>query len=92
MTRGLRLASLLVVVFAFAGASAGPARPLQSLRLVISVAWLNAPEEGERETQLLAPRVAQPSAFTVSRAPRAVGFRSFPNERWLFQRPPPATL
>jgi hypothetical protein len=92
MSRGLRLASLLVIVFAFAGASSGPTRPLQSLRLVVSVAWLNAPEEGERETQPLAQRVAQLSATIVSRLPQFVGFRSLPVERWRFQRPPPATI
>jgi hypothetical protein len=92
MSRGLRLASLLVIVFAFAGASAGPARPLQSLRLVVSIALLNAPEDGERETRLVAERVAQPSAITFSRTPRSVSFRSLPVERWRFQRPPPATL
>jgi hypothetical protein len=92
MSRGLKLASLLVVAFAFAGASAGPVRPLESLRLVVSIAWLNAPEDGERETQILAERVAQPPAITVSRVPQSVGFRSFPVERWRFQRPPPATL
>src|SRR4030095_10917851 len=36
MTRRLGFASLVVVVLAFAGASAGPARPLHSLRLVVS--------------------------------------------------------
>jgi hypothetical protein len=92
MTRRLGLAPLVVVLFAFAGASAGPARPLDSLRLVVSIAWLNSPKEGERETLPLAERVAQPPAIIVSRAPHAVGFRSFPVERWLFQRPPPAAL
>ncbi|HLG56658.1 MAG TPA: hypothetical protein VI485_15070 [Vicinamibacterales bacterium] len=86
------LASLAVVVFAVAGASAGPARPLESLRLIVSVAWLNASEQVEHETRLLAPRVPQPSAITASRAPRSVAFRRFPVERWLFQRPPPASL
>jgi len=92
MTRRLGLASLVVVAFAFAGASAGPARPAHSLRLVVSIAWLNAPDEGERETLLLAKRVAQPRAISVSRAPLSVGFRSLPLERWRFQRPPPATI
>ena len=92
MIRRLGLASVAVVVFAFAGASAGPARPLESLRLLVSVAWLNAPDEVEHETLLLAARVPQPSATIASRAPRSVRFRRFPVERWLFQRPPPALL
>jgi len=92
MTRRLSLASLVVVLVAFAGASAGPARPLDSLRLVVSIAWLNSPKEGERETLPLAARVAQPPAITLSRAPHSDGFRSSPRERWLFQRPPPAAL
>jgi hypothetical protein len=92
MARRLGLASLVVLVFAFAGAAAGPARPLQSLRLVVSVAWLYASEQVEHEAQPIAPRVARPSAATVSPAPRSVSLRRFPVERWLFQRPPPASL
>jgi len=91
MTR-LRLASLVVVALAFAGAGAGPARPLQSLRLVVSVAWLNAPEQREHEPRLVALPVAQPSSITVSRSPQSVGLRCFRLERWLFQRPPPTAL
>ena len=91
MVRRLGLASVLVIL-AFGGASAGPASPLQSLRLIVSVAWLTAPDEVEHETRLLAPRVPQPSVTTASRAPRSAGFRPFPVERWLFQRPPPALL
>lgn len=92
MARRLGLASLVVVVFAFAGAAAGPARPLQSLRLVVSVAWLYASEQVEHQAQPIAPRVAHPTATRVSRAPRCVSFRRFPVERWLFQRPPPSVL
>jgi hypothetical protein len=92
MIRRLGLASLTVVVFAVAGASAGPARPLQSLRLLVTSAWLKSPEQIEHRTRLLAPRVAQPSGTTASRAPRSVAFRRLPVERWLFQRPPPASL
>ena len=92
MIRRLALASVAVVVFAFAGASAGPARPLQSLRLIVSVAWLTAPDEVKRETRPLTSHVPQPSVTTASRAPRSVAFRPFPVERWLFQRPPPTLL
>ena len=92
MTRRLGLASLLVVAFAFGGASAGPVRPLHALRLVVSIACPSAPEERERETPLLAERVAQPPAIAVSPATQSDGFRSFPVERWLFQRPPPTVL
>jgi hypothetical protein len=91
MTRRLGLASLVVLLFAFAGASAGPARPLESLRLVVSVAWQQASEEVEHQTPPLAPSAPQPSA-TASRVSRPVGVRRFPAERWLFQRPPPAGL
>jgi len=92
MTRRLGLASLVVVVFAFAGAAAGPARSLQSLRLVVSVAWLYASEQVEHEAQPIAPRLARPSTTTVSPALRSVSLRRFAAERWLFQRPPPASL
>jgi hypothetical protein len=92
MARRLGLASLVVVVFGFAGAAAGPARPLQSLRLVVSVAWLYASEQVEHEAQPIAPRVARPTDTRVSRTPRSVSFRRFAAERWLFQRPPPASL
>jgi len=92
MIRRLGFASVALVMFALGGASAGPARPLQSLRLIVSVAWLTAPDEVTRETQPLTPHVPQPSVTTESRAPRSVGFRPFPVERWLFQRPPPSLL
>jgi hypothetical protein len=92
MTRRLGLASMVVVVFAFAGAAAGPARPLQSLRLVVSVAWQPAAEQVEREAQPISPAVTRPSAIRVSPAPRSVSLRRFPVERWLFQRPPPIAL
>lgn len=91
MTRRLGLASLAVILFTFAGAPAGPARPLQSLRLVVSVAWPNAPDQVEHETRPVARRVPQPSVTTAS-APRSVGFQRFLFERWMFQRPPPASL
>jgi len=92
MIRRLSLASLTVVVFAFAGTSVGPATLVQSRQLVVSFAWLNASEQVERETRPLTPRVPQPSATTASPAPRSVGFRKFPVERWVFQRPPPTQL
>ena len=92
MTRRLGLASLVVVVLGFGGAAAGPARPLQSLQLVVSVAWVYGSEQVEHEVQPIAPRVARPTATSVSRAPRSVSFRRFPLERWLFQRPPPASV
>jgi hypothetical protein len=92
MIRRLGVASVALVLLAFGGASAGPARPLQSLRLIVSVAWLTAPDEVTRETRPLTPHVPQPSGTTASRAPRSVDFRPFPVERWLFQRPPPSLL
>jgi hypothetical protein len=91
MIRRLGLASLLVVTFAFGGAAAGPVRPLQSLRLIVSVTWVHATEEREHETQTVAARADSP-AIIVSRATRSDAFRSFPVEPWLFQRPPPAVL
>jgi len=92
MIRRLGLASVALVMFALGGASAGPARPLQSLRLIVSVAWLTAPDEVTRETRPLASHVPQQSVTTASRAARSVSFRPFPVERWLFQRPPPSLL
>jgi hypothetical protein len=92
MIRRVSLASLVVVAFALAGASAGPVRPLQSLRLVVSIAWLNAPDEGERETQPLAAHVAQPPAIAASRVRQSAGVPSSAVERWRFQRPPPPVL
>ena len=92
MTRRVGLASLVVLVLAFAGAAAGPARPLQSLRLVVSVSWLTSPERAEDEARPNAPRVEQPLTVAVARAPRAASLRRFPVERWLFQRPPPVAI
>ena len=96
MTRRLGLASLIVVAFAFAGAGAstvaGPARPLQTLRIVVLVAWPHAPEHAEHKMRPIATPAAQPSATTASKAPRSVSLRRFLGERWLFQRPPPVAL
>lgn len=90
MTRRLGLASLLVVVFAFAGPAAGPVTPIQSLRA--SVVWLNAPEPAAHETLGLAPRVAPPIALTISQLRRSAGFRWPSLESRRFQRPPPSAL
>lgn len=92
MTRRVGLASLVVLVLAFAGAAAGPARPLASLRLVVSVSWLSASEEVEHEVRPNAPPVERPVATTVSRATQSLSLRGFPVERWLFQRPPPIAV
>ena len=92
MVRRLGRTTVALVMLVFGGASAGPATPLQSLRLIVSVAWLIAPDEVTRETRPLTPHVPQPSVTTASRAPRSAGFRPFPVERWLFQRPPPSLL
>lgn len=89
MTRRLGLASLFVVVFAFAGAAAVPSRPIQSR---VSVVWLSAQEQVEHETRPLAARVAQPIAIALSQPPPSAGFRWSPLEGWLFQRPPPTAL
>jgi len=92
MIRRLGLATLTVLVLAFAGPAA-PATPLQSLRLVVSVVWLDASEQVERETQSLTPpRIPQPTETIATHVPRSVAVRRFPVDRWLFQRPPPASL
>jgi hypothetical protein len=93
MTRRLGLTSLAVLVIAFGGAASGPARPLQSLRLVVALAWPNATEQVEHETRLPAPRVPQPSSLSASRrAPRSIGIARLQVQRWLFQRPPPVAI
>ena len=93
MVRRLGLASLVVIVVAFAGGSAGPARPLQSLRLVVSFAQLYTPEEVEQEERSPSDAPAQGwSIVTASRLPWSAPFRRLPVERWLFQRPPPALV
>jgi hypothetical protein len=93
MVRRFGLASLVVVVVAFAGASAGPARPLQSLRLVVSFAQLYTPEEVEQEETLSSDAPVQGwSIATASRLTWSTPFRRLPVERWLFQRPPPTLI
>ena len=93
MVRRFGLASLVVVVVAFAGASAGSARPLPSLRLVVSFAQLHTPEEVEQEeTRLSGTRTPGRFITTASRLPRSARVRRLPVERWLFQRPPPALI
>jgi hypothetical protein len=89
VTRRLGVASLFVVVLAFAGAAAGPAGPVESRRLVASFAWLRAAPADVR-VLTAAPRVgALPSrspARLLSLDPIA---RSTAVDRQLFQRPPP---
>ena len=92
MNRRLGLASLVIIAFAFGGAAAGPARPLQPLRIVVSVAWPQASEQAEHKTRPIATPVAQPSGPQASPAPRSVNLRRFLGERWQFQRPPPVAL
>jgi hypothetical protein len=92
MTRRLGLASLVVVVFAFGGAAAGPARPLEPLRIVVSMAWPQASKQAEHKARPIVAAVAQASATEASPAPRPVRLPRFLSERWLFQRPPPVTL
>jgi hypothetical protein len=89
----MRLASLVVVVLAFGGASAGSARPLDSLRLVLSVAWLEA-EPGEVRLQPAESRVrSQPRIEGSERAERPHTHVSPTSiDRSSFQRPPPADL
>jgi len=87
--RRLGLAALVVVAFAFAGASAGPARPIALRQLAVSIAWPDGSEQAEPETQPL-PRPRIPYfVAVVSVASQSVGVRRLPHERWLFQRPPP---
>jgi hypothetical protein len=90
MLRRLGFASLLVVAFAFGGASAAGVQLLPSRQLVVSIVWLDPSEQAEQETQPT-PR-PQTSRFITSSsaAPRSIGVRRLRHEPWLFQRPPPS--
>jgi hypothetical protein len=90
MLRRLGFASLLVVAFAFGGASAAGVQLLPSRQLVVSIVWLDSSEQAEEETPST-PRPLTPQ-FTISNsaAPRSIGVRRLRHERWLFQRPPPS--
>jgi hypothetical protein len=92
MIRRLGLASLLVVVCAFGGASAGPFSALPNRRVLVTIAWLDVSEQVERESDPFAGRVTPPRVASGSTSPRPVGLRRFTAERWLFQRPPPTVL
>ena len=93
MVRRVGLASLVVVVVAFAGAASGPSRPLQSLRLVVSFAQLHTPKEvAQEERHLSDARTPERCIATASRLHQSAGFRRLLTERWLFQRPPPALI
>src|SRR5262245_41509844 len=91
LTRRLGFASLFVVVLAFAGASAGPAGPVESRRLVASFAWLRA-EPADVRVRPVTPRVGalppRSPARLLSLEPLA---RTTSVDRRLFQRPPPDT-
>ncbi|HEX5107155.1 MAG TPA: hypothetical protein VFV95_01855 [Vicinamibacterales bacterium] len=91
MTRRLGFASLFVVVLAFAGASAGPAGPVESRRLIASIAWLCS-EPDQVRVRPESPRVSvlphRSSARLLRPEPLA---RTTAVDRRLFQRPPPGT-
>jgi len=87
------VASLLVVVFAFAGAAAGPSRIVETRRLVVSIAWLSAEPakvSERRDTRQVAPPA--PALRVPGRLrPHALA-RGTALDRCLFQRPPPAAV
>lgn len=86
------LAFFAVVVFACTGATAGPARSLQSLRLVVSVACLHAPQPAEQDVPVLARPAAPTPDVDAAQPPRRFALGQADAERWLFQRPPPAAI
>lgn len=90
MTRRLGLASLVVIALAFAGAAAGPARPLQSQRLVVSIVWLHTAGQVEDDERPIETRVLQPAAAKAQSVPVALNVSRVHLDRRLFQRPPPA--
>jgi len=87
------VASLLVVVFAFAGAAAGPSRVIETRRLVVSIAWRSAEpatvsvRRHTRQVALPAPILRPPEGMRLQALVRGTAL-----DRWLFQRPPPAAI
>jgi len=88
----MRLVSLLVVVLAFGGASAGPVRAADALRLVVSVTCPSGqPEVHVR--QIDQDVHSRPVLTRVARSQRPERrVRLALIDRSTFQRPPPATL
>jgi hypothetical protein len=92
MTRRPGIVSLLLLLAALSSPAAGAAQPLESMRLVVSIAWLDSvPAKAERRPANITP--PHPPAEAVialpSTQPRP---QSTALPRWLVQRPPPPAI
>ena len=84
-----RLASVLALLLAFAGASAGSARTVESTRLIAAISW-QRPDD--RVSKVESGRVAWPpisrqQVIAHPAEPCDLRTRALPHQ--LFQRPPP---
>jgi hypothetical protein len=89
MARRPGIVSLLLLLAALSSPAAGAAQPLESMRLVVSMAWLDrAPAMAERRPANPSPSHPPTAAVTAlpSTEPRP---QSTALPRWLLQRPPP---
>lgn len=88
--RVLRLAWIIAAVLATGGATAAPARVVESTRLVVTCAWLQTDPAKPALAQPARPRAPQPTSLIVrissDDAPHAP--QVFPTS---LQRPPPTT-
>ena len=89
-----RLAPVLLLLAAMASPVVGTPRPLESLRLVVSIAWLSEDEPSGTQPsgEIVALERNPLAAATPARASRPVDSRALSTAlpRARFQRPPPA--
>jgi hypothetical protein len=91
MPRRPGIVSLLLLLAALSSPTAGVARPLESMRLVVSIAWLDkVPARGERRPAHPNPSHPPPAAVTAFPSTEPRPSTALP--LWHFQLPPPAIL
>jgi hypothetical protein len=89
MNRRQGVLSLLLVVAALSAPAAGASRPVDSLRLVISIAWINGDQANAERLPAARTTRRSPAAAIVVYPPIQSQARSTALPPHLFQRPPP---
>jgi hypothetical protein len=92
--RVTRLACVLAALLALAGGAAGPTRPVESTRFVVSCSWPGDPSAETRQAtqrRARAPfQILRTAALTFGRVQHSP-VRTRRIDHSLFQRPPPDT-
>ena len=92
MNRRPGIASLVLLLAVLSSPTVGPGRPLDSLRLVVSISWLGG-DQAEAEHRLIKTALLHPPTAAVVILPSSDSWpRSTALQPWLFQRPPPSVV